>query len=71
LQGRLLTIAKTEMGLFVDAVAVDKDLDDEVEIRNGIVEILVAISGAEPTKGQLKRARESVMEAARILKGSK
>lgn len=43
------------------------DLDEEIEIRNCVVEVLLAMK-YDHSRDCLKRARESITEAIRILK---
>lgn len=43
------------------------DVDDEVAIRSGIVEILTAIMKGHPTMEQMRKARELVASAAQSL----
>lgn len=47
---------------------VEVELDDETEIRSGIVDILLAISRGNPTPEQMKKAKECVAAAAQILR---
>lgn len=50
----------------MDAVV---EVDDEVAIRTGIVDILLAISKGNPTSEQMKKAREGVLAAVQALSG--
>lgn len=43
------------------------EVDDEVAIRTGIVDILLAISNGNPTPEQMKKAKECVAAAAQAL----
>lgn len=43
-------------------------MDDESAIRNGVAEILIAISGPAISEERLREARTLVTEAVRVLK---